>query len=766
MIAVDWAVRILAAIFIGLLDGVAYTLVSLSYRVFLAVSELNLFGGESAASQTIYDTFTQKIYLVLSVIMLFVFAYQLILLIVNPDGDGTKKTTGLLKELVISLALVVVLPVVFRYMTVFQTHVVKNNTIGAIVLGTAPTPSTVDETTYGESIGMTVLMAFYHPQGSGYNTFFDDLGNLKDRDEAVAACKEGGAGDESEDICNEWMDALEKWNEAVSNGKLDLPYASITWNWNIFDTVGEENGTYYMWVISTGCALLVAWFFISYAIDLGTRAVKLGFLELIAPIPVMLKIVPSMKKSFETWKGELIKTYVELFLRLAVIFFVVKLCTLVPEFVQIIFKDSTQNVNFTGDLLLRSITMVILILGLLKFAKEAPELFKSIMDNGGGLFKNLDLKPGAKRRVESNDYAMKGLSVVGGALTGAAANVAKRYKLAGENEKSNAVTRAITALSAAPRGLITGTKAGWENSSKTIKDLKKTYGASIDDAHASLQRAYDGNLHTRFRNDYRGLRNMEIMNSESVIDEAGKVLEENKKIYKANKQEAKDLRKERRDTNKQARRDYWTGVSQNLSNKEVESLNNIQTSLNTIENYMKPAFDKATEAIKKAMNDDLKKIYSGQKVVKVRIDENGQKHSEVMTASTIKDYYRDELINAKQDKISANQIQAIASQYREVEKLIRNSKLDSSVLSNIDAKIQSSAKKAGISNGDREIKSLKDLIDFTSGSDAQSHAADFIKAMEVMEDVNKVVQETKQTNDLYKSTQTTMQKAASDAEKK
>lgn len=766
MIAVDWAVRILAAIFIGLLDGVAYTLVSLSYRVFLAVSELNLFGGESAASQTIYDTFTQKIYLVLSVVMLFVFAYQLILLIINPDGDGTKKTTGLLKELVISIALVVVLPVVFRYMSVFQTHVVHNNTIGAIVLGTAPTSSNTDESSYGESIGMTVLMAFYHPQGSGYNTFFDDLGNLKDRDEAVTACKEAGAGDESEDICNTWMDALEKWDEAVSNGKLDLPYAPITWNWNIFDTVGEENGTYYMWVISTGCALLVAWFFISYAIDLGTRAVKLGFLELIAPIPVMLKIVPSMKKSFETWKGELIKTYVELFLRLAVIFFVVKLCTLVPEFVQIIFKDSTQNVNFTGDLLLRSITMVILILGLLKFAKEAPELFKSIMDNGGGLFKNLDLKPGVKRRVESNDYAMKGISTVGGALTGAAANVAKRYKLAGENEKSNAVTRAITAISAAPRGLITGTKAGWENSSKTIKDLKKTYGSAVDDAHASLQRAYDGDMHTRLRNNYRDIRNMEVMNSESWIEEANKVMEANKATYEAKKQEARDIRAERKATNKQERRDYWTGVGQNLSNKEVESLNNIQTSLSTIENYMKPAFDKATDAIKKAMNDDLKKIYSGQEVVKVRVDEKGQKHNQVMNASTIKDFYRDELIKAKQGTISSNQIQAIASQYREVEKLIRNSKLDSSVLNSIDAKIQSSAKKAGISNGDREIRSLKDLIDFTSGSDAQTHAADFIKAMEVMEDVNKVVQETKQTSDLYKSTQSTIKKAASDAEKK
>ena len=764
MIAVNWIVRTLGIIFIGLLDGVAYTLVSLSYRIFLAVSELNLFGGQSGASQAIYDTFTQRIYLVLSVIMLFVFAYQLILLIVNPDGDGTKKTTGLLKDLVISIALVVVLPVIFRYMTVFQNHVVKNNTIGAIVLGTAPTSSSTKESAYGDSIGMTVLMSFYHPQGAGYNTFFDTLGNLKDRDEAINACKEAGEGDDSQDTCELWMDALEEWNEKITEDRLDVPYAAVTWNLKIFDTLGEDNGTYYMWIISTGCALLVAWFFVSYAIDLGTRAVKLGFLELIAPIPVMLKIIPSMKKSFETWKGEIIKTYVELFIRLAVIFFVVKLCTLVPDFIEIIFSDSMQDVN--GGILLKSVTMVVLILGLLKFAKEAPELFKSIMDNGGGLFKNLDLKPGAKRRVESNDYAMKGISTLGGAAAGVAANVAKRYKLAGENSKSNAVTRAITALSAAPRGLISGGKSGWGNSSKTFKDMKKTYGSAVDDAHASLQRAYDGDMHTRLRNNYRDVRNMEVMNSESWIEEASKVMEANKATYEAKKQEARDIRAERKATNKQERRDYWTGVGQNLSNKEVENLNNIQTSLSTIENYMKPAFDKATDAIKKAMNDDLKKIYSGQEVVKVKIDENGNKVNVPMNASTIKDYYRDQLINAKQDKISTNQIQAIASQYREVEKLIRNSKLDSSVLNSIDAKIQASAKKAGISNGDREIKNLKDLIDFTSGSDAQSHASEFVKAMEVMEDVNKVVQETKQTNDLYKSTQSTMKKAASDAEKK
>lgn len=764
MIGINWLVRALALVFIGLLDGIAYTLVSLSYRVFLAVSELNLFGGQNTASQNLYNMFTQKIYLVLSVIMIFVFAYQLILLIINPDGDGTKKTTGLIKDLVISIALVVVLPVIFRYMTVFQDHVIKNNTIGAIVLGTAPTSSSSKESGYGDSIGMTVLMSFYHPQGTGYNTFFDSLGNLKDRDQAINECKEAGGGDESQDVCEEWMDALEKWNETITGDRLDVPYAALTWNSSIWDTIGDENGTYYMWIISTGCALLVAWFFISYAIDLGTRAVKLGFLELIAPIPVMLKVIPSMKKSFETWKGEIIKTYVELFIRLAVIFFIVKLCTMVPDFVEIIFSDSMQGVN--GGIFLKSITMVILILGLLKFAKEAPELFKSLMDNGGNLFKGLDLKAGVKKRIEANDYAMKGISTVGGAAAGVRANFSKRYNLAGENAKSNAVTRAISAISATPRGLISGAKSGWDNSSKTFKDMKKTYGAAVDDAHASLQRAYDGDLHTRLRNDYRGIRNMEVMNSESWLDEANNVRETNKAIYDASKKEADNIRKARKENRTQEKKDYWAGVGQSLSSKETESLNNIQTSLSTIENYMKSSFDKATDTIKKAMNDDLKKLYSGQEVVKVKIDENGNKVSVPMNTSTIKDYYRDQLINAKKDKISSTQMQAIASQYREVEKLIRNSKLDSSILNNIDAKIQSSAKKAGISNGDREIKNLKDLVDYTSGSDAQSHAADFVKAMEVMEDVNKVIQETKQTSDLYKSTQSTMKKAAADAEKK
>ena len=766
MIAVNWIVRTLGIIFIGLLDGVAYTLVSLSYRIFLAVSELNLFGGQSSASQAIYDTFTQRIYLVLSVIMLFVFAYQLILLIVNPDGDGTKKTTGLLKDLVISIALVVVLPVVFRYMTVFQNHVVKNNTIGAIVLGTAPTSSSTKETAYGDSIGMTVLMSFYHPQGTGYNTFFDTLGNLKDRDEAITACKEAGEGDDSQDTCELWMDALEKWDSTITGERLDIPYAAVTWNLKIFDTLGEDNGTYYMWIISTGCALLVAWFFVSYAIDLGTRAVKLGFLELIAPIPVMLKIIPSMKKSFETWKGEIIKTYVELFIRLAVIFFVVKLCTLVPDFIEIIFSDSMQDVN--GWILLKSVTMVVLILGLLKFAKEAPELFKSIMDNGGGLFKNLDLKPGAKRRVESNEYAMKGLSAGAGTVSGIAASFAQRYRQAGHDADGNKLKNAsrigkvLTALSAAPRGLITGTKAGFKNSSSDLKGIKNSARSAVNAAHESEQAAFDRDLRSAIRQTFRDNRDQEIMNSESVFEAYKANYEKNKETYLNTKKENVNSAVSRFKTNKEDLKNMLSGVNTTLSKESEDTLKELISILKSSKNLTKEKMDKALEPFNKAEADDLKKLASGQTLK--RIIDGKEQEITLANQQLLKDYYKNLKNDAKAgvfDK-SQVQVQAISTKLKEFEKISRSNKMDAESLNTINKTIEKKAKELF---GNENIKNVQDLTKYASSSEALNNAANFTKVAEIMDQIEHTASDIQSSNEYLKASQSAKQSSKDSGKK-
>lgn len=730
MLGAGFITRTLGDIFIRLFDTVAYTLVSVSYRIFLAVSELDLFGGGTAGA-ALYEMFTKKMYLVLSVVMLFIFAYELILLLINPDGDGTKKTTGLLKDFVISIALVVVLPVVFKYMTVFQLHVIKNNTIGALVLGTAPTSSNTAESAYGDSIGMVVLMAFYHPQGAGYDSFFETTGEFKGIDQAVTDCEAGGKA--SHDTCQSWAEALDKWNTKMQNsGLVFAGLNDITQNSGLINTLGDSDGSEYMWILCTGCGILVAWFFISYAIDLGTRAVKLGVLEIISPIPVMFNAIPKMKKSFETWKGELIKTYVELFVRLAIIFFIVKLCTLVPEFVEIIFKDPMTGVK--GDFFVKAITMVVLILGLLKFAKEAPELFKSLFDNGGGLFKGLNFKPGVKGRIESNEYAMKGMSAVTGAALGTVGNFAQRYRQAqfdkdgNEFKNSHKTFSALTALTAAPRGLITGARSGLKNSSSTLKGLKDTGYSAIADAHTSEENAFNRDFRTAVRQTYRDNRDDGRTNAEDSmlldhIKNNGGEWFNKKKAFFGNVGGGLNNFV-----------DELSGKNQTFSSREVENLNKISGSLSSLENYVKSGFDKVTDSIIKAKNDALKKKY-----------DEAAKNPGVDYSDEIKkinDTYSKLINQAKATYLSknANQVEVLASSYKQLDKDIRNANIDSRTMRAINEKIY---EKVGVS-------SVSELVAKANKAAEDKDYTQFLKTMDTMKDIHKIVDDAKAADALFK----------------
>lgn len=102
LIANNWFINILAAFFISLLDSVAYTLLAAGYNIFYAVSKINIFRPGSGG-EAVYTEITTKIYTALSVVMVFVFAYYLIMMIVDPDGGKGKSTSALVKETIIAL---------------------------------------------------------------------------------------------------------------------------------------------------------------------------------------------------------------------------------------------------------------------------------------------------------------------------------------------------------------------------------------------------------------------------------------------------------------------------------------------------------------------------------------------------------------------------------------------------------------------------------------------------------------------------------------
>ncbi len=497
LIANNWFINILAAFFISLLDSVAYTLLAAGYNIFYAVSKINIFRPGSGG-EAVYTEITTKIYTALSVVMVFVFAYYLIMMIVDPDGGKGKSTSALVKETIIAFVTVILLPTVFGYMSIFQDHVITNNTIGNLILG----GSGGENGDFGDQVALIVFTSFYHPEGTSYSDYFSNEGEYIGVEDAKSVCSGGGANDT---VCDAWAEGLQEWVDDTSWSAI----SPISKRSKLYNTTNDEGGMYYMWIITTVCGVVAAWFFFSYAIDVGTRAVKLGFLQIIAPVPVLLKIFPQGKKTFDSWFAEIKKSYLEIFLRLAIIFFIVKLCTRVPMFIDAVW-DSGDDIS--GGFLTKALATVCLILGLLKFAKDAPQLFKTIFASGGGLFAGLDWKPGMKRRVSENEYAMKGIGgAVGLAAGGVGAGVMafrNAYKKASDDSgdvgKGGAIAAGLASgLRGFGHGAFSGARNGLKNSPTEFsgKSLLNAANSGVSAGQAAEVKAsnnreqYGGILH-------------------------------------------------------------------------------------------------------------------------------------------------------------------------------------------------------------------------------------------------------------------------------
>ena len=144
------------------IDSIVYWFISLLYQVFISISQVNLFN--ESTQRTIID----RVFTILGVLMLFIMAYQIILLIINPDklsGDnGAKK---LVTKVITSIVLIVLLPTIFKYMQIFQYDVLTSNVIGNVVLGGSSANSDYDIKSAGTSMALTIASAFFHPVDEG-----------------------------------------------------------------------------------------------------------------------------------------------------------------------------------------------------------------------------------------------------------------------------------------------------------------------------------------------------------------------------------------------------------------------------------------------------------------------------------------------------------------------------------------------------------------------------------------------------------------------
>ena len=410
-----WASNIFYGILLTI-DYVIYLAINICYHLFEVVSEIEVFSAENVGA------ISRRIYTIIGIVMLFVFAYNIILAIVEPDSlsKGEKSVKNIVQNTIISVILVTLFPLICEYMQTFQNHIVDNNTIGNLIVGSTAGNK---DTSSALNVSVTIFTAFYHP--------------LNENGEPVTLVE---CANSSAKLCSTYT----KLAEGATNNMIGLHKFML--DDDLINGIYDDDMEY-LFPLSTIAGVVAAYLFLSFSLDLGVRAAKLGALKLIAPIPIFLRITKPKGGPFDKWFSEFTKTYLQVFERIIIINFAMLLISFVSD-VNIFATD--------GNFLINVIATVVVILGILKFAKDAPKLIEEI-------FSVKIPQMSLKKKINDNEYALRGASMLGAAGATAVGNVIKGI---GEGKGVGGVLK--TGLG----GLIGGGRQGWVQS-RGLNDISK-----------------------------------------------------------------------------------------------------------------------------------------------------------------------------------------------------------------------------------------------------------------------------------------------------
>lgn len=366
------------------LDNLGYFFLGGIFNIFFSIASAELFQGE------VFNTFFERIQLILGVFMVFRLSITLLQIIVNPDmyKDKQSGAASLVRRVAVMLILLsVIVPItipeeatnenplnekiasngiLFGFLYQIQESIVENNILGQLILGIDTGESGTGLETggmrnVGQVLTTQVAQSFVTPTlNEGYDTVSEE--NF----EEAAACP---------DIVRPY------YNPLVTSGAI----------MNHITETCDSNGEVYAFdytilggfIVSVVMTIIV----IGFTLDIAVRSIKLGILRLISPIPIISYISPGQEKdgAFGNWVKTLTSTYLSLFVRLVIIYFGIYL---------IIILRNGELINTDG---LSVLAKIFVYIGILIFMKEAPKFFQDMLGlkGDGKLFSGIGTMLGA-----------------------------------------------------------------------------------------------------------------------------------------------------------------------------------------------------------------------------------------------------------------------------------------------------------------------------------------------------------------------------------
>lgn len=437
-----------------LIDGAIYNLICYVYEIFYYLATLNIFTEEH------YQGIVNRIYVVLGLFMLFVLAYSLLRAIIDPDNFAKKENSfpNLIKNVIISLVIIVLLPTVFSVAFNIQNAVLNNDTIPKLILGLDG--ATDDTSGGGRTIAYYLFKAFLYP-----NSDYCTSEGYTDIEE----CRDSIKG-------NGWLfvtngDQLTVMDQAVLNG------SSFT-NYNDYSESVRDGKLSYLFPISTVAGIFTLYVLLNFCFDMAIRVVKLAFYQIIAPIPVICRVMPggSMKDVFNKWVKQIISIFLEVFIRIAVLAICIYLINIVVE----TYDNGLPNIDSLG-LTQRPIVLALIIMGIVIFMRQAPQILGDL----------LGLKTDGMKLGLMDKLAMGGGLLAGAVAGGGASMFAKNAVAAGKNfqaTRGQGFKARAKALGLGAASVVAGTASGATRAglgargAKNFKDMKDATSKSVSAA--------------------------------------------------------------------------------------------------------------------------------------------------------------------------------------------------------------------------------------------------------------------------------------------
>lgn len=478
------------------LDGIVYSLVSTMYKVYTVLASARILSNDA------FTTIANKLYVIIGVAMLFVLAYSILRAIIDPDqmGKGDMSGSKIIRGVITCVAGLALTPVLFNVAYQGQDIILRDNIIGKMFFNSENNKITYDDIQVdgetiaegqeinaddamyddaGNVVAIYVWQSFFYPSELEEISEDDIVGKTADylispaastaagigcaigvgaailasvfnlafgalaASATIASCSTAFVGTASSAVAATMAEEM-TLAEAIS-------YASSSGDFGIFTIFANnfiEGEIHYNWGISSIVGLFVAYAFLSFSIDMAVRAAKLAYYQIIAPIPLILQVLPKFKGNFDKWVKNIIGTFLEVFIRLSIVYVVVYI---IAHLNSLVSSDAALWNNQDIGIGIAFMARTILIVGLIIFAKQAPKLITDTFGIPAG-----DMKLGLGKKLAEGGLFTAG-ATLGAATTGLVNNFGGELAKGYQASKGKPLTGKVRALGG---GLIKGAASG------------------------------------------------------------------------------------------------------------------------------------------------------------------------------------------------------------------------------------------------------------------------------------------------------------------